>query len=121
MNEVFTFVDATRLISKDTLWKERDKLIEKKLEQLKRLNNQTSPAKRAEEKDKIIAEKLEELNNDNISKFAMNKDTRFGAKSKNKFWHDYKKHVFVDMQSGMINKVAIKANVIDSKGFRHFA
>ena len=122
VSEVFTFVDATHLISKATLWKERDQLIEKKLEQLKKLNNQTSPAKKAEEKDKIIAEKLEKLNNENVSKFAADKDARFGAKSKNKFWYGYKKHVSVDMQSGMINKVAIThANVIDSKGFKHVA
>ena len=110
------------IISKATLWKERDQLIEKKLEKLKKINNQTSPAKKAEEKDKIIAEKLEKLNNDNVSKFAVDKDARFGAKSKKKFWYGYKKHVSLDMQSGMINKVAIThANVIDSKGFKHVA
>ncbi|WCR56623.1 transposase [Rickettsia asembonensis] len=32
----------------------------------------------------------------------------------------YKKHVSVDIQSGMINKVAVTpANVTDSKGFKH--
>jgi IS5 family transposase len=119
VSEVFTFVDATHLISKATLWKERDKLIEKRLEKISKL---TTPAKRAEEKDKIIAEKLEKLNNDNVSKFAVDEDARFGAKSKKKFWYGYKKHVSVDMQSGMINKVAIThANVIDSKGFKHVA
>lgn len=122
VSEVFTFVDATHLISKANLWRERDQLIEKKLEQLKKINNQTSPAKKAEEKDKIIAEKLEKLNNENVSKLAVDKDARFGAKSKKKFWYGYKKHVSVDMQSGMINKVAIThANVIDSKGFKHVA
>ena len=30
MNEVFTFTDATHLISKGQLWKERDELIRKK-------------------------------------------------------------------------------------------
>ena len=34
MSEVFTFVDATHLISKVGLWKERDKAIELKLESL---------------------------------------------------------------------------------------
>jgi IS5 family transposase len=93
VSEVFTFVDATHLISKATLWKERDKAIEAKLE---KLNNQT------------------------VTYFAADKDARFGAKSKNKFWFGYKKHVLVDMRSGLINKVAIThANVIDSKGFRN--
>lgn len=119
ISEVFTFVDATHLISKATLWQERDKLIEKKLA---KLSNHTSSVKRSEEKDKIIAKKLEILNNKNVTKFAVDKDARFGAKSKKKFWYGYKKHVSVDMQSGMINKVAIThANVIDSKGFKHVA
>lgn len=119
VSEVFTFVDATHLISKASLWKERDQLIEKRLE---KLSSHTSPAKKAEEKDKIIAEKLDKLNNENVSKLAVDKDARFGAKSKKKFWYGYKKHVSVDMQSGMINKVAIThANVIDSKGFKHVA
>ena len=86
-------VDATHIIFKATLWKEREKAIEAKLE---KLNNQTVPD------------------------FATDKDARFGAKSKNKFWFGYKKHVLVDIQSGLINKVAITyANVIDSKGFRN--
>lgn len=119
VSEVFTFIDATHLISKATLWQERDKLIANRLE---KLSNHTSPAKRAEEKDKIIVDKLEILNNENISKFSVDKDARFGAKSKKKFWYGYKKHVCVDMQSGLINKVAIThANVIDSKGFKHVA
>lgn len=117
VSEIFTFVDATHLISKATLWEERDLLIEKKLA---KLSKRTSPEKRAEEKAKIIADKLEKLNNENVSEFAVDKDARFGAKSKNKFWFGYKKHVSVDMQSGMINKVAIThANLIDSKGFKH--
>jgi IS5 family transposase len=119
VSEVFTFIDATHLISKADLWKERDQLIEKRLE---KLSNQTSPTKKAEEKERIIAEKLEILNNKNVFKLASDKDARFGAKSKKKLWYSYKKHVSVDMQSGMINKVAIThANVIDSKGFKHVA
>jgi IS5 family transposase len=40
MSEVFTFVDATHLISKANLWEERDKAIEAKYE---KLNNETLP------------------------------------------------------------------------------
>ena len=95
MSEVFTFVDATHLISKVGLWKERDKAIELK---------------------------LESLNNKTLEKVAFDKDAKFGAKSKDKIWFGYKQHTSVDMQSGMINKVAItSANVIDSKGFKHAA
>ena len=68
----------------------------------------------------MIAEKLAVLNNQNIADFATDKEARFGAKSKKKFWFGYKKHVSVDMQSGLINKVAItSAEVIDSKGFKN--
>jgi IS5 family transposase len=53
MSEVFTFVDATHLISKVGLWKERDKAIELK---------------------------LESLNNKTLEKVAADKDAKFGAK-----------------------------------------
>jgi len=46
----------------------------------------------------MIAEKLAVLNNQNIADFATDKEARFGAKSKKKFWFGYKKHVSVDMQ-----------------------
>jgi transposase, IS5 family len=93
MNEVFTFIDASHLISKATLWKERDK---------------------------AIKEKHEKLNNEILPKFAKDKQANFGCKGGNKFWYGFKKHASVDMQSGMINKVAVtKASTIDSKGMKH--
>jgi IS5 family transposase len=93
MNECFTFVDATHLISKASLWQERDKAIE---------------------------ERYEKLNNDTLPQVAYDKQARIGCKGKNKFWYGYKQHVSVDMSSGMINKVAITpANVTDASGFKH--
>lgn len=93
MNEVFTFIDASHLISKSTLWKERDKAIKKK---------------------------YDKLNNEILPKIAKDKQAKFGCKGNNKFWYGFKKHTSVDMQSGMINKVAItSAEVIDSKGMKH--
>jgi IS5 family transposase len=93
MNEVFTFIDASHLISKATLWKERDEAIKKK---------------------------YDKLNNENVSKFAKDKQADYGCKGGNKYWYGFKKHTSVDMQSGMINKVAItKASLIDSKGMKH--
>jgi len=95
MSEVFTFVDASHLISKAALWEERDEIRRKKYE---KLNNETLP---------IVA---------------VDKQARIGCKGKNKFWYGYKKHVSVDMGSGLINKVAVTpANVTDSKGFKHVA
>ena len=93
MSEIFTFVDASHLISKSSLWQERDK---------------------------AIKEKYDKLNNEILPKIAKDKDANFGCKGNNKFWYGFKKHISVDMQSGMINKVAItKASVIDSKGMKH--
>jgi len=93
ISEFFNFVDTTHLISKANLWKERDK---------------------------IIKAKYEKLNNESLPKVAYDKEARIGCKGNNKFWYGYKKHVSVDMQSGLINKVSITpANVSDSKGFDH--
>lgn len=93
MSEVFTFVDASHLISKASLWEERDE---------------------------ARKQKYEKLNNETLPKVANDKQARIGCKGGNKFWYGYKKHVSVDMQSGLINKVAITpANVTDAQGFRH--
>ena len=93
MNEVFTFVDASTLISKASLWEERDAS--------RRL-------------------KYETLNNETLPKVAYDKQARIGSKGKHKFWYGYKKHTSADMQSGLINKVAVTpANLPDSNGFKH--
>ncbi|MDA9818180.1 hypothetical protein N9C35_03985 [Flavobacteriaceae bacterium] len=69
------------------------------------------------ERDEIIKKKYDKLNNENISKFATDKQADYGCKGGNKFWFGYKKHTSVDMQSGMISKVATtKASLIDSRG-----
>lgn len=93
MNEVFNFVDASHLISKANLWEERDE---------------------------AIKNKYEKLNNEVLPKVAHDKQARIGCKGKDKYWYGYKKHVSVDMQSGLINKVAITpGNVTDAKGFKN--
>jgi len=91
LKDVFTFVDATALTSKLNVWEERDKAIQAGYE---KFNNE-------------VAEK---------ENFASDKDARFGAKSKNKYWFGFKETNSVDMQSGLINKVAVTlANVPDSE------
>ena len=93
MSEVFTFIDASHLISKANLWEERDKTIQAK---------------------------YEKLNNKNLPKVSKDKEMRIGCKGKDKFWCGYKKHISVDMQSGLINKVSVtKANVSDGSGLKH--
>lgn len=93
LKEVFTFVDSSMLISKLTTWSERDKAIE------------SGEAK---------------LNNQNIDRFAKDKQARMGCKGKDKYWYGYKRHLSVDTQSGLINKAAVTpANVTDAKGLKH--
>jgi len=93
MNEVFTFIDASHLISKANLWEERDKAIQKK---------------------------YEKLNNEVLPKVAFDRQARIGCKGKKKYWYGYKRHTSVDMQSGLINKVATTpANVTDAQGMKH--
>lgn len=93
MNEVFNFIDASSLISKANLWKERDDAIKKK---------------------------YDKLNNEVLPKVAHDKQARIGCKGKDKFWYGFKKHVSVDMQSGLINKVSITpANTTDGKGLKN--
>ena len=93
INEVFSFIDASSLISKANLWKERDK---------------------------AIKEKYEKLNNEVLPKVAFDKQAKIGCKGKDKFWYGFKKHACVDMQSGLINKVAITpANIPDAKAYKN--
>jgi len=93
ISEVFTFVDASHLIAKSNLWKERDQ---------------------------AIKEKYEKFNNEVLPKVAYDKQARIGCKGQDKYWYGYKQHTSVDMQSGLINKIAITpANITDSAGFKH--
>ena len=93
MRNVFTFVDASKIITKETTWAERDKALKKG---------------------------EEALNNDNIKKYSADKDARFGCNGKNKFWFGYKRHNSVDMGSGLIKKVAVTpANISDADGLKH--
>jgi IS5 family transposase len=93
MSEVFTFVDATHLIAKANLWQERDK---------------------------AIKAKIDKLNNETLPKVAHDKQAKIGCKGNTKYWYGYKQHTSVDMQSGLINKVAITpANLTDAQGLKH--
>jgi len=86
---VFKFIDASAIVTKKALWKERDK---------------------------AIADGEEKLNNLNIKKYAADKQARWGAKSKNNIWFGYKRHASVDMRYGLIDKLAVTpANVVDFK------
>ena len=92
IREIFTFVDASQLKSKLSLWSERDKAI-----------------KAGQEK----------LDNQVIKRFAKDTEARIGCKGKTNFWYGYKRVRSVDMQSGLINKSnLVPANVHDSRTVR---
>jgi transposase len=63
IREVFTFVDASQLVSKLSTWDDRDQ---------------------------AIAKGLETFNNKTARKVAADPQARFGAKGKNKIWYGYK-------------------------------
>jgi len=91
IGHTFYFSDASAIITKTELWKERDKAIE---------------------------DGNSKLNNDNVSNFAKDKDARWGAKGKNKFWFGHKRHIVADMRQGIIVKLAVTpANVPDARAF----
>ena len=96
MGEVFTFVDASHLISKANLLEERDEGRKKK---------------------------YDKLNNETLPKVAHDSEARIGCKGGNKFWYGYKKtRSVVDIQSGLINKVSVTPpNVTDAQGFEQVA
>ena len=79
---VFSFIDASTIISKTALWEERDCAI----------------------RDGAL-----KLNNKNVEKYAADVDARWGAKSETKLWFGHKRHVAVDMRHGLIKKVAVTA------------
>lgn len=86
---VFTFIDASAIITKTALWKERDK---------------------------AISQGQEKLNNLNVKDYAADKDARWGAKGKDNFWFGHKRHNAVDMKHGLIKKTkATPANAVDPK------
>jgi IS5 family transposase len=93
--EVFTFIDASSIITKTALWDERDK---------------------------AIAEGEKKLNNAIISNYASDKQAKWGAKSKTNIWFGYKRHNAVDMRYGLISKVAVTpANTPDYKAVKNIA
>jgi IS5 family transposase len=93
--EVFTFIDASSIVTKTALWEERDK---------------------------AIATGEEKLNNAIVNNYTADKDAKRGAKSKNNIWFGYKRHNAVDMRYGLINKVAVTpANIPDYKAVKDIA
>jgi IS5 family transposase len=92
---VFTFIDASTIITKTALWEERDH---------------------------AIRDGAEKLNNANVNKYAADKDARWGAKSKTNIWFGHKRHAAVDMRHGLVKKVAVTpANTSDFNAVKSIA
>lgn len=84
---IFYFIDASAIIAKSALWEERDK---------------------------AIKDGHDKLNNLVIKDYVVDKDARWGAKSKKNIWFGYKRHTAVDMRYGLITKTTVTpANVLD--------
>lgn len=93
IGDTFSFVDATAIVTKTALWEERDRAL-------------------------VTGEQA--LNNRNVTKFAADRQARYGAKGKNKYWFGYKRHQCVDMRQGFVTKVAVTpANVLDDQAAKH--
>jgi transposase, IS5 family len=93
--EVFTFIDASSLITKTALWDERDK---------------------------AIAAGEKKLNNAIVNNYTADKDAKWGAKSKSNIWFGYKRHNAVDMRFGLISQVAVTpANTPDYQAVKNIA
>ncbi len=91
--EVFTFIDASSIITKTALWDERDK---------------------------ALADGEEKLKNAIINNYTADKDAKWGAKSKTNIWFGHKRHNVVDMRFGLIANVAVTpANVPDYKAIKN--
>jgi len=90
---VFTFIDASSLITKAALWEERDA---------------------------AIKDGYEKLNNKNVKRYAADSEARWGAKSKKNYWFGYKRHNAVDMRHGLISKLAVTpGNILDYKAVKN--
>jgi len=98
VREVFTFVDASQLLSRVNVWEARDRALADKENQ---------------ERDEAGNRKM---NNTNVGKYSSDPEARFGCKGKDHFWFGYKRHVSVDMSHGLITKTVVTpANVSDHR------
>lgn len=92
---VFAVIDASSIISKTALWEERDR---------------------------AISDGNKKLDNAVVSKYAADKDAKWGAKGKNKVWFGYKRNTSIDMKHGLIRKVTVTpANTPDFKAVKNLA
>jgi IS5 family transposase len=98
VREVFTFVDASQLLSRVDVWEARDRAL------ADRENGERDEAGHRQ------------MNNTNVGKYSSDTEARFGCKGKDKFWFGYKRHISVDMSQGLITQTVVTpANVSDHR------
>jgi transposase, IS5 family len=114
-SEVFTFIDSTAVISKLSLWKERDKILQENIPARLKAIEKNIPAIDVMGNIKECVNKEDiKTTNKNISKYAEDPDAKIGRKGAKKYWYGYKRHVAVDGKSGIITKVEVtSANILD--------
>lgn len=95
-----SFVDASAIRRKEAEWKKRDEELEKEEAALKGSRGSANSAER-------------------IKKFSGDSEARWGCKGQKKYWFGYKRHVSVDISSGLIERLWVTpANVNDADAFK---
>jgi len=98
VREVFTFVDASQLLSRVNVWEARDRAL------ADRENQERDEAGQRQ------------MNNKNVGHYSSDPEARFGCKGKDHFWFGYKRHVSVDMSHGLITQTVVTpANIADHR------
>ena len=109
-----SFVDASAIRRKEAEWKKRDEDKQKEQEDIEEAIRKSKADAKAE-----TVKKIEQGNRAAPGTFSGDKEARWGCKGGKKYWFGYKRHVSVDIDSGLIEKVWVTpANVNDADGFK---
>jgi transposase, IS5 family len=113
---VGAFVDASAIRRKVAEWKKRDAEWEKEQEEIEEAIRQST----SEPEDKTEEKAPVNLGNQAApGTYSGDKEARWGCKGGKKYWFGYKRHVSVDIASGLIEKVWVTpANVADAAAFK---
>ena len=110
-----SFVDASAIRRKEAEWAKRDEEKRKEEEEIK------EGLKGREKKEFNQKAQMGQTrgNHAKPGTFSADKQARWGCKRERKYWFGYKRHVSMDLGSGLIERVAATpANVNDSDGFK---
>ena len=109
-----SFVDASAIRRKEAEWKKRDEDKQKEQEDIEEAIRKSKAGSQAE-----MVEKIAQGNKAAPGSYSGDKEARWGCKGEKKYWFGYKRHVSVDLASGLIEKVWVTpANVNDAAAFK---